>query len=47
MKKIIIDDTYAENIREPRFYDEYAPALRSLARFKVIELEDEEYTDLR
>lgn len=24
-----MDDSYGENIREPRLYDEYAPTLRS------------------
>lgn len=41
-----MDDSYGENIREPRLYDEYAPTLRSGGgRFKVIEIEDEEVYD--
>ena len=27
-EKIIIDDSYGENIREPRIYFSYAPTLR-------------------
>ena len=43
MKKIIMDDSYGENIREPRFYEQYGPTLRSGGgRFKVIEIELED-----
>lgn len=28
-EKIVIDDSYGENIREPRLYFSYAPTLRT------------------
>ena len=38
-----MDDSYGENIREPRFYEQYGPTLRSGGgRFKVIEIELED-----
>lgn len=29
MEKIIMDDTYGENIRDPRLYFEFSPTLRT------------------